>query len=328
MNSGRCSAYQRHCSNLPQSELISDFDGIIPSPPFGLGEICAKQHISSDKEAAEECERLCSVGLCCVGLGLESNCAFTDEADCRAYKHQCATVWPDEAYDNDSSVLPVEVVSTPFESVCSAADQGSLADVCDELCNEVASCCWDTGPGNCLEYNHATCHDYSNCEGYVAAAGGKKRTADPILPNDDLEMLCTAPHVLHPHGVKDCKDACSGGSCCLLDESNEAYCGDRPVCSHYEVCSNLPYDEWARQDVPSPIEYICSNERLDSPDGREACSEACESGRCCWDDSESYSCFADDPSACCKCIMVSFVLLSWPFCCTHTFSFCPHSIYR
>ena len=308
MNSGRCSLYRRYCSNLPQSELVSDFDGIIPSPPLGLGELCDKQHISADKEAAEECERLCSVGLCCVGLGLESNCALTDNADCMGYKRHCAAVWPDEAYDNDPSILSVEVVPAPFESVCSPADQESLAKVCDELCNDVASCCWDKGPGNCLEYNRATCNDYSSCDGYTAAAGGKTRDVDAILPRTNLEQLCTAPHVLHPDGVKDCKDACLDGGCCLLDESNDAYCGDRPVCSHYEVCSNLPYDEWARQDVPSPIEYICSNERLDTPGGREACSEACESGRCCWDDSESYSCFADDPSACCKCTISIFTM--------------------
>jgi len=298
MNSGRCSLYQRHCSNLPQSEIVSDYDGIIPSPPLGLGELCDRTHIATDKEAAEECERLCSVGLCCVGFGLESNCALTDEADCKGYKRHCAAVWPDEAYDNGPSDLSIEIVSNPYESVCSAADQGSLAEVCDELCNDVASCCWDFGPGNCLDYNRATCNDYSGCEGYIAAAGGKTRHADPILPNVNLEKLCTAPHILHPEGIKDCKDACFDGGCCVFDRSDEAYCGENPVCSHYDLCSNLPYNDWSRQDVPSPIEYICSNERLVSPEGREACSEACESGRCCWDDAESHSCFADDPSAC------------------------------
>mmetsp|Transcript_42734 Transcript_42734/g.129823 ORF Transcript_42734/g.129823 Transcript_42734/m.129823 type:complete len:1180 (-) Transcript_42734:176-3715(-) len=303
-NAGSCKFYSVYCSNLPSSELISDYDGRIPSPPKGLVELCDAGMVSSDADAYDECDRLCSPGLCCVGLGLEVDCLFTDREDCRSYEEACESVWPAEAF-GDGYFDDGEVVPTPLANICNEAalrtDEGRA--LCDDVCRS-ASCCWESGLGNCAGYNDATCPDYSLCPAFRATRveDGLDSAKSAPVPMQPLDNLCSISSILHLEGLDACKAACALGSCCFEtpddgDVGSGKSCSSDPTCSLYQVCSKLPYEEWSTREVPSPLEYICHPNNLIDDMGKSRCFEVCQPGSCCWADGLD-SCFEDDPGRC------------------------------
>ena len=292
-NKNSCHLYEMHCSNLLQSELISDYDGRIPNPPPELPEICAEEMTENDPDAAAECHNLCLPGLCCIGLGLHSNCLFSDEKDCLAYKQHCGTVWSKQIYGSNTHIVP-----SPVASICSDASAVTLdsLSLCDILCQQGA-CCWEKGLGNCYDVNAVACAEY------VAFCSMSwledELNLSPAPPSQPLSDLCSLSNIEHDDGLRECKAACNLGACCF-DLKTKENCFDDLGCIDYEVCLQLPSDAWETSHiVPSPIEYICSPGKLLSAEGRASCAQACIAGGCCFAE-ESRSCYADDPDQCKK----------------------------
>jgi len=308
LNEQSCPIYKKYCTHLSPPMLdLSDWDGTIPPPPHNLRDICSRENILNT-EGEMECEQACDVGLCCVGMGNQVDCALLPPMQkapiCMAYKRHCATVWPSEVYTNEKDLVP-----RPLEQWCSVIDSEKKSRVCADVCDHV-KCCWEDGPSNCRSFNGANCDSYSFCLDYKEALeeDSSADLAPPIIPEKDIADHCSLLSTVDPEVLQDCKSMCAAGGCCLYPPShesasdgvNDCFLEYGDICSLYQPCLDLPYDGWSTHVISkSPLEYVCeSSDGLSFDEGRQICLDACSAGSCCYDDDLSKNCFADNEQNC------------------------------
>mmetsp|Transcript_36468 Transcript_36468/g.43954 ORF Transcript_36468/g.43954 Transcript_36468/m.43954 type:complete len:884 (+) Transcript_36468:79-2730(+) len=277
------------------SDLFIDYSGNLQLSPSNLNQVCSKSNVDN-YEGHTACLNMCQAALCCIGLG--SDCASISTEECKTYSI-CKNVWSTTSAGSESSVddFAVELVGKvplPIDALCSVEVMGvkSRLEHCDKACSS-ASCCWETGLGNCFDSNELACLDYKSCPGFGKNGG----VVDVPVPEENLTDLCSESNILSALKASDeCRNVCALGSCCFDEGSKNCQTQFEEECDLYQPCLNLPSDS-LNAVVPSPLSVICSEQNIVTYEGRRSCEISCAPGYCCFSGDED-RCSASNEKNC------------------------------
>ena len=112
-------------------------------------------------------------------------------------------------------------------------------------------------------------------------------------------MACSVDSISTEKGGMECTELCLDGSCCFIEFGDEASCvDDIPSCAYYQPCSLI------NGDIPWPvlnstiIEESCQPNSTETKEGKANCTDLCETGRCCFINSNDIDSCADEEDFC------------------------------
>ena len=129
----------------------------------------------------------------------------------------------------------------------------------------------------------------------------------PPLPGD-LHVICAPLNVQTDEGYNACLEMCQPADCCNQIPESPLSCIDthRKDCQKYRAsCQHLDHVKATATEVTA--DKLCSTDSLMTVEGVEACNDACESFKCCFDGSTDCSvseALCSDNGACVTALLV------------------------
>eukprot|EP00547_Thalassionema_nitzschioides_P004606 CAMPEP_0194210208 /NCGR_PEP_ID=MMETSP0156-20130528/8086_1 /TAXON_ID=33649 /ORGANISM="Thalassionema nitzschioides, Strain L26-B" /LENGTH=1226 /DNA_ID=CAMNT_0038937527 /DNA_START=34 /DNA_END=3714 /DNA_ORIENTATION=+ len=216
---------------------------------------CVPEKVESSNAAFLHCKLFC----------LEANCCFLPEDDvencindipfCTRFA-ACDIVFKSNETPAPSAIQDENSIELFCNNVTVASMEGKAT--CLNLCRP-GGCCFlgHTSEKSC-HANEKFCRDYEAC----AILFGQMDTTSPALPEPSvIEIACSADSSFPAFPSSECKQLCSEGACCYLDESSADSCRNNvDFCSYYAICDMKGFKaEELQTELSEDTEMIAEN---------------------------------------------------------------------
>jgi len=208
--------------------------------------------------------------------------------------------------NKDHNMIP-EIPPSNLEQICSISNLATEAgfNQCAHEC-EGGKCCMASGKGSCFQEQEETCGLYSPCGTIHSGIDNGDDNYVPPAP-DDLGSICSKGSIAVLSGFIHCQSLCHAGLCCYDDDTVEGAHALQPctkthadVCDSYLPCENLKNKDEGINHGTS-VELVkekCTALNVMNKQGKEDCENLCQARSCCFTQSPSKNCYADNKVWC------------------------------
>jgi len=279
-NEKNCATYDAFCEVLTfdhngDGKVEAQEHVTIPKPPSNILSICEWDSLLNI-DGYNECKAACEPGKCCYE-SIET-CRVNNGEMCEFYD-QCEILHVQEVISVPAGDSKVIGEACAPDSLAKTAGYMSCKNVCAP-----ASCCFEPIE-TCKVENPAMCKEYDACSVLSESATPQSH---PDAVESKVKKFCTTSNLKHTSGVKECKEACNPGLCCVGGLDGKADKCSFPEyeewCSQYDACQLLQHidDEHGfdgSSDAKKAIDKECSDF---SVEGVANCQKVCNPAECCF----------------------------------------------
>lgn len=211
-----------------------------------------------------------------------------------------------------NDIMKVKMPPANIEEICSVSNVATEKgyNECEKECKGGA-CCMSSGSRSCFLEQEDICGLYSAC-GTIHSGVEIDNTDEVYVPPapDNLGSICSKGSIAEVSGFIECQSLCHAGLCCQNSSLDASKTGSNDVApcdkSHADVCdSYLPCENLQLKedgiDHGDPVTLVnekCTPMKVKQDKGRQDCENLCQQRSCCFTESLSKNCLADNKVWC------------------------------